>query len=171
MKILSLFLATSMLFAMMGNTYSQEQKTNASLQSLVEAEKNFSKTFAEKGFRDSFISFFAEDGIGFGPHPEKTKESLSKAPADTFPLATLLTWQPVFADISSSGEFGFTTGPLLITDQTPQKRPARHGMYFSVWKKQSDGSWKVAIDMGVGTPEAIAPITTDFNAAKLAGKL
>lgn len=170
MKILCLFLVASIMFALANNIYSQEQKTNASLQSLVEAEKKFSATFAEKGFRDSFMAFFADDGIGFNPDPHKTRDTLAKAPADKFPLETLLIWQPVFADISASGDFGYTTGPLLITDQTEKKLPARHGMYFSVWKRQSDGSWKVVVDLGIGTPEAVAPINTGFVAAKDAGK-
>jgi len=42
-------------------------------------------------------------------------------------------------------------------------------MYFSVWQKQADGSWKVAIDMGVNVPSAVGPIDTKFVAAGKSG--
>jgi ketosteroid isomerase-like protein len=71
----------------------------------------------------------------------------------------------MFGDISEAGDLGYTTGPVLYTDVTENPRPPRHGMYFSVWQKQSDGSWKVVIDLGVDTPEAVAPIDTKFEAA------
>jgi ketosteroid isomerase-like protein len=37
-------------------------------------------------------------------------------------------------------------------ENTPERKVLRGGFYFSVWKKQADGVWKVILDMGVGTP-------------------
>jgi ketosteroid isomerase-like protein len=138
---------------------------NQDMQKMAEAEREFSATAVKEGFRDSFIKFFADDGIGFGPGPERTKEVLSKTPPATGPRTVIFKWQPLFCDISLDNDMGYTTGPLVFEDVSG-KRPPRHGMYFSVWQKQADGSWKVAIDMGVDTPQAIAPIETDFTAAK-----
>lgn len=139
--------------------------TNKDLMDLAAAERAFSATAVKEGFRDSFIKFFADDGIGFGPHPEKTKEVLQKRPAPTGPSTLIFQWQPMFGDISSAGDMGYTTGPLIFTDLSPNPKPPWHGIYFSVWQKQADGTWKVAIDMGVDTPEAVAPIDTKFTAA------
>jgi ketosteroid isomerase-like protein len=63
----------------------------------------------------------------------------------------------VFADISRDGDMGYTTGPTLTHDTGPDPRPDRHGWYFSVWRRQASGEWKVAIDVGVATPGAPSP--------------
>ena len=132
-------------------TASQEEKFPAAWLSLVEAERAFARTSVQIGVRDSFIKFFAEDGINFTPHPTKTKEELSQRPATKSPI--VLDWGPVFADISQAGDLGYTTGPYTQTDTRPQPQPTRHGFYFSVWKRQADGSWKVVLDCGIATPK------------------
>src|SRR5262245_63181773 len=38
-------------------------------------------------------------------------------------------------------------------------------MLFSVWKKQSDGSWRVALDLGGETPAAVAPLNAPFKSS------
>lgn len=119
---------------------------------MVEAERAFSRTSVEKGMRESFLEFFAEDGINFQPHPVKTREALLSRPAPSEPQPFTLSWEPVYADISTSGDFGYTLGPFQITDRSPENRPPAHGVYFSVWRKQADGNWKVAIDAGIRTP-------------------
>ena len=132
---------------------------------LAAAERAFATETVKVGFRDGFIKYFADDGIGFGPHPERTREQLQKLPPATGPRKVIFNWAPMFGDISAAGDLGYTTGPVLYTDVTENPKPPRHGMYFSVWQKQSDGSWKVAIDMGIDTPQAVAPIDTKFIAA------
>ena len=145
--MLSLFLFSSYFAA---TVRTQEQKFSAAWLSLVEAERDFARTSVKLGVRDSFIQFFAEDGINFTPHPTKTKENLSKRPATKSPL--VLDWGPVFADISQAGDMGYTTGPYTMKDTGPQPQPTRHGFYFSIWKKQPDTSWKVVLDCGIKTP-------------------
>lgn len=136
------------------------------LQSLAAAEREFAAFTVTEGFREGFIRYFADDGIGFGPHPERTREKLMKTPVESGPRKVIFNWAPMFGDISEAGDLGYTTGPVLYTDAGVNPRPPRHGMYFSVWQKQSDGTWKVAIDMGVSVPAAVAPIETKFNAAE-----
>jgi ketosteroid isomerase-like protein len=139
------------------------------LSDLASAERAFAAETVKVGFRDGFIKYFADDGIGFGPHPERTREKLMKSPPATGPRKVIFNWAPMFGDISDAGDLGYTTGPVLYTDLTDSSKPPRHGIYFSVWQKQSDGTWKVAIDMGVDTPNAVGPIDTIFTAAKPVG--
>lgn len=124
------------------------------LDAVVQAEKAFSRTSVEKGMRDSFVEFLADDGILFRPDPVPGKEWTRARPA---PPVTLI-WRPVHADVARSADMGYTTGPWEI--RKPETREVLgHGQYISVWKKQADGSWKVAIDIGIGheKPEASAP--------------
>lgn len=135
------------------------------LEDLANAERAFAAFTVKEGFRDGFIKFFADDGIGFGPHPQKTKIELQNTPPTTGTRRVIFNWAPIYGDISAAGDMGYTTGPVLYTDVTDNPRPPRHGLYFSVWQKQADGSWKVVIDMGVNTPEAVASIDAKFRAA------
>jgi len=133
---------------------------------LADAERAFAAATVKEGFRDGFIKFFADDGIGFGPHPERTRGKLMQSPPATGPRRVIFNWSPMFGDISEAADLGYSTGPLLYTDITENPRPPWHGTYFSVWQKQADGTWKVAIDMGIDTPNAVAALDTKFVAAE-----
>lgn len=159
-------IVTIFIMLTVAGSISAQGKISAALASLADAERAFSAYTVKVGFRDGFIKYFADDGIGFGPHPERTKEVLSKTPAETGFRTLIFEWAPMFGDISAAGDLGYTTGPVLFTPQGANAKPPFHGIYFSVWQKQSDGTWKVAIDMGVDTPSAVAPINTGFVAAK-----
>lgn len=125
------------------------------LQEIAQTEREFAALGAEKGVAVSFFKYFGEEGIGFGPHPEKFRETARKNPPPNPPppLEFKLEWWPVYGDVAEAGDLGYNTGPTLVTDRTAQNRPARHGYFFSVWKKQPAGHWEVAVDMGIGTPD------------------
>jgi ketosteroid isomerase-like protein len=129
----------------------QEQKPRPELTSLVEAERSFSRTSVAKGLRPAFIEFFADDGIRFLPHPVNAQANFRERPAPPGPQTFTLSWDPVFADVSQAGDLGFTTGPYWVTDNA-KKQPPSYGYYFSIWRKQSDGSWKVLLDYGTDAP-------------------
>lgn len=62
----------------------------------------------------------------------------------------LLEWWPNFAGIARSGELGFTTGGVAVGGE-------RAGHYFTIWKRQPDGSWKWVYDGGSGASAADVP--------------
>jgi ketosteroid isomerase-like protein len=130
---------------------------------MVDTERAFAKQAVEQGIRASFIEYFADDGIAFGPHPFNVKEVFSKRPAPATPPAVILHWAPVYGGIARAGDMGWNTGPTVFEDLSPEKKPARHGMFFSVWKKQDDGSWRVALDLGADTPAAVLPLDTPYH--------
>ncbi len=105
-------------------------------------------------------------GIGFQPNLHNAREFFFKQPAPAIRPPVTLNWAPIYGDIALTGDLGYTTGPFLLTDNSAEKRPARHGMYFSIWQKQTDGNWKVVLDIGVETPEAVAPLDAPFVAAQ-----
>jgi ketosteroid isomerase-like protein len=130
-----------------------QRKSSPALDSLVAAERAFAATSVEKGIRDSFLMFFADEGINFQPHPTKTRESFLKRPAPAVRPPVELNWRPIYADVSRAGDLGYTTGPYTFKDLSAEKRPTRFGYYFSIWKKQTDGAWKVVVDCGIETPD------------------
>lgn len=128
---------------------------------MVAAERAFVQLAAERGFRDSFYRYFAPDGIAFGPHPFRTRAVLERQPSASGPMGAV--WAPVWGDISQAGDLGWNTGPLLFEARPAQNRPQRHGTFFSVWKKQPDGSWLVVLDLGSDTPEPVVPLDTPYQ--------
>jgi len=128
---------------------------------MVAAERAFVKLAAERGFRDSFYHYFAPEGIAFGPHPFRTRAVLERQPSVPGPMGAV--WAPVWGDISQAGDLGWNTGPLLFEARPAQNRPERHGMFFSVWKKQPDGSWLVVLDLGSDTPEPVVPLDSPYQ--------
>ena len=122
------------------------------LASLVETERAFARMSLEKGQREAFLAFFADDGIVFNPHPVAYKQDAAKRPAPGTRPPSTLAWEPIFGDVSAAGDLGYTTGPYRFTDHGATPRPPSHGYFFSVWRKQPDGTWKVAVDLGTETP-------------------
>jgi ketosteroid isomerase-like protein len=150
--------------------YSQVREPSPALASLVESERAFARTSVERGVRESFLAFFAEDGINFQPGPVKTRAAILSRPAPAVRPPVTLDWWPVFADASSAGDLGFTTGPYVFSDDA-KKRPPDYGCYFSVWRRQSDGAWRVVLDLGVPTAAPCGSQTksSEFTPAKPLG--
>jgi ketosteroid isomerase-like protein len=137
---------------------------------LVEMEQAFAKAAATKGTRDAFIEFLADDGIIFQPGAVNGKKFWTERQ----PRKGLLSWEPVFADVSHAGDLGYTTGPWEFRPNGPQDLPVAFGQYFTIWKKQRDGSWKAVLDRGVaseksfGKPALTFPPDDDGNNMKAA---
>jgi ketosteroid isomerase-like protein len=70
----------------------------------------------------------------------------------------MLTWVPVKAEISLSGDLGYTFGNWELFVKSSDT--TLYGNYVSIWKKQADGSWKYVLDAGCNTPNPNCTITT-----------
>ena len=135
------------------------QKGKDALQSMVDTERAFARMAEEQGVRPSFMAFIAEDGILFRPTAVKGKQWMTENPQPASDKRPLLSWQPTFADIALAGDMGYTTGPWEFKTDIKDAKPVAFGNFLTVWKKQSDGSWKFAIDLGISNPQpAQAPV-------------
>jgi len=121
-------------------------------QALVQMERDFARAAATKGTRDAFLEFIADDGILFQPGPISGKKFWTERQ----PRKGLLSWEPIFADVSRAGDLGYTTGPWEFRPNGADDKPVAFGQYFTIWKKQSDGSWKFVLDRGVGSEKPFA---------------
>ena len=116
---------------------------------MVESERKFYQTGQEKGTRAAFLAFLADDAIIFRPGPVNGKEAWGKRPETGLDLI----WEPTFAAISRSADFGYTTGPAKWRANKKEQEFLGYGQFVSIWKKQKDGSWKVALDCGIENPK------------------
>jgi ketosteroid isomerase-like protein len=106
---------------------------------IAAAERAFAADGAARGLGPSFVSWAAPDGIVFRPDPVNAREHYAKGPS-----ATGLKWWPVHAGIARSGDLGFDTGPWTWGKAS--------GWFFTIWKKQPDGSWRWLLDHGFDSP-------------------
>ena len=125
--------------------------------SLRALEAEFMKATAERGF-DGFMSYFADDASDLpnGGAIVTGKENIRKALGPWGPDVSL-TWSPVKAEMAASGELGYTFGNDVFKAKDKEGNLVVHyGKYATVWEKQKDGSWKVAMDMGNASPDSSA---------------
>ncbi|HEX7722812.1 MAG TPA: nuclear transport factor 2 family protein [Pyrinomonadaceae bacterium] len=130
----------------------KESERTQNRRALVDMEHAFAKTAATKGTRDAFLEFLADDGIIFQPGPVNGKKLWTERPS----RKGLLSWEPIFADVSRAGDLGYTTGPWEFRPNGPDDQPVAFGQYFTIWKKQGDGSWKAVLDRGVSSEKSFA---------------
>lgn len=147
---LSLVLATAGAPAILGQT--SVDPVPPALEAMADAERAFSQRASEVGVRDAFIEFFADESVSFQPDPGPARDRLRKQPPPP-PGRPAFAWEPRTGDVAASGDLGWLTGPV----RSPQADGSiRHGCYFSVWKKQADGSFRVLLDIGVQPPGEVA---------------
>jgi ketosteroid isomerase-like protein len=130
----------------------EENASMLPLRAVVESERNFARAAIERGIRESFLQFFADDSIIFAPEPKNGKIFYTSYEDK----GRKLIWQPIFATISSSGEVGVTTGPWELKKSAADQTAIAFGQFVSIWRKQADNSWKVIVDVGIAHPTPTA---------------
>jgi ketosteroid isomerase-like protein len=118
------------------------------VRSLIAAEKAYAKLAGEKGFREASITVLADDAVIFAPTAVNGKKFWREAKSDP-----VISWQPLFASISGSGELGYTTGTWESRKSRDAKTPDAFGHFVTIWQKNKVGVWKVALDVGLDHPQ------------------
>jgi ketosteroid isomerase-like protein len=117
---------------------------------ILQADRDFARTGAAKDI-DAFLRFIVEDGHAFpGGEMSTGKPAFRELWAPLFEdPSTSISWAPVVARASQSGDMGYTTGMYEIRGTAEDGTPRiRRGSYVIIWTRQPDGTWKVALDMG-----------------------
>lgn len=151
-------ISVMLLLGIIAPGFAQKAKEPSALESMVATELAFAKTAKEQGTRQAFSAFIADDGILFRPGPVKGKEWLAKNPAPVSDKRPWLSWYPTIADIATAGDMGYTTGPWEFRPDINDAKAVAFGNFLTVWKRQADGSWKFAIDLGISNPQSSAAI-------------
>jgi ketosteroid isomerase-like protein len=147
-----------LLFAVFTLGTSAQNTLRSPLVEMVETEQSFSKASHDRGTRESFMQFIADDGILFRPKAVVGKQWMIDHPLPPSDKRSLLAWQPVFAFVSAAGDMGYTTGPWEFKADINDAKPAAYGEFITVWKKQPDGNWRFAVDLGISHPESAGPL-------------
>lgn len=142
----SALVATVLLAALCGACSVPDPRA-AALETLLETEREFSAASQTDGIKAAFLRYLHDEAILFRPHPVNGKRYLSDQPEPGIELS----WKPIRAGVACSGELGWTTGPYLVAPPE-EGGPSLAGYFVSVWRRQDDGLWKVAVDLGTENP-------------------
>ncbi|MFL5398871.1 MAG: YybH family protein [Myxococcales bacterium] len=117
---------------------------------LMDADAQFARDTAARGV-EGWVSWFTDDGTMYPPARDaiEGRAAIREQMGDLYDPRSgqgglRLDWQPIRAEVSESGELGWTTG----TSKVVTTAGMRQGRYITVWRKQADGSWKVWADLG-----------------------
>lgn len=132
---------------------------------LVREEKAFETATATHGadgwvsfFNDSSASFPGDQLIQLGRDAER--RNIMRALPDT---SGHLQWKPTYSAMAQSGDLGYTYGYYRLTARGPKGKVQQHtGTYVTIWRRQPDSVWNVAVD--VGGPGPIPPGFFDSTA-------
>ena len=110
---------------------------------------------------DRFVTYLAPDvTMSMAGAPQmKGEQAIREAltPISKAPGFSVM-WTPTRADVSASGDLGFTSGTYeLSMNNAAGVRATEKGTYLSTWKK-IDGTWKIVADSV--TPDAPAPVSS-----------
>ena len=133
--------------------WAQKTTRKSPLQAMVDTERAFAKMSEEQGTRPSFMAFIADDGLLFRPTAVKGKQWMTEHPLPPSDKRPLLSWYPAIAGMARSGDLGYTTGPWEYKGDIHDAKPVAWGHFLTVWKKQADGQWKFAVDLGISNPQ------------------
>jgi len=131
---------------------STEDNMKEARKEILSTDRAFSAMSEEKGANAAFFHYAANNMIKLqdGQFPvigkESLRESFQSAPDSGFRL----TWVPIKAEVSRSGDLGYTFGDWELYDFSNQE--IRYGNYVSIWRKEKDGSWRWILDAGNSTP-------------------
>ena len=106
----------------------------------------------DKADASLIAKLFAEDGVLLGRNGK-----FFKGPAQIFERQNKVMQEAgkgvkatvTTVDLWLDGEIAYETGKYSYQFQEKGKPVTEAGHYVTIWKKQSDGSWKIIMDMGV----------------------
>jgi ketosteroid isomerase-like protein len=145
-KILTLFL---LLFSL--SIFAQDPKQKENLQKLIDTEKAFAQASIDQGTKTAFLNFLSKESIVF----DKSMPVNGLEYWQNIDFKGVITWQPIIAEIAGSSDLGYTIGNYQSHNTAATDKPSTFGSFVTLWKKQLDNSWKVAVDMGVSHDEII----------------
>ncbi len=118
-------------------------------QEIKKADMAMSDQASKEGFQKTLLAFADDSAVKYeaGHLPIIGKTALKEFWAAQ-PETKAISWKPFKVEAAASGDLGYTLGywKYISHDTT------LHGSYYTIWKKQADGSWKFVLDGGNGTP-------------------
>ncbi len=123
------------------------------VEKIVAAERAFAAAAKERGVKAAFLEYLTDNAVLFMPDRVNGKDWWQTQEE----WGSSLIWYPELAGVSSNGVIGYTTGPWEVRSKDDTLEAA--GQFASIWQRQSDGGYRVILDIGIShgptaTPQA-----------------
>lgn len=108
----------------------------------------FSDYSIKHGMNQALIEFSLPDAVLLRPAsaPIIGLQAIEKHLMNKIDTAYTISWEPLQAIVAQSGELGYTYG--LYTLRMHDSGKLHRGTYVSIWQKNADGLWRLALDSG-----------------------
>jgi ketosteroid isomerase-like protein len=143
-----LFIVFLILFT--AKAYSQLD-LQSEFEALKKVDTEFSALSASHGMKEAFLTYIADDGVLLRPYsmPISGYDAVKKFLDENGGGDFTLTWTPLYADVSITGDMGYTYGVYDLSLKNSDGKDQLHrGTYVSIWKKDKFGKWKFTLDTG-----------------------
>jgi ketosteroid isomerase-like protein len=123
-------------------------------QQLLELERQLSATAQDAGLGGALASAIHPEGMVIRPGvtlsgADEIARGLAP-PAGAGPMY----WQPDRVEVSNGGDMGMTSGRYV---QVITGAEAQQGRYVVVWRRDSDGAWKILTETRIPDPPRARP--------------
>ena len=100
---------------------------------------------------DRIVSYWADDATVYLPEvaPVQGKETLRQLVSEMLEIpGSSISWEPTEVVVAPGGGLGYTTGENALTaPDSAGNLVTTRGRYVTIWRKESDGSWKCVVDI------------------------
>ena len=154
MKKILLIALTGLLLASCVNKQKGEQIVKQTAEQKKQEEANLMETsrkWAKFKTNEEYLSFVGDDALMMAPDEGIIRGHKSIAEAlkgfESIPGFTGA-WEPQEAFVSKSGDLGYLLDKLLVTFDGEDGKPVKlFEKGISIWKKDANGEWKMAVDI------------------------
>jgi|GEM_PF-976744 len=120
------------------------------LDALIAADLQFLQASEGAGIAEAYRRFLAPEAIQMlnGYPPIEGRDNIYSNFADFADPNISLTWELEGADVSASGDLGYTWGTYFyIGPDEAGEEGLIEGNYVNIWRKSAAGKWQVIIDI------------------------
>ncbi|MFQ5817587.1 MAG: YybH family protein [Terriglobia bacterium] len=156
-----LFLVFATLLAVAATACAPRVDVAAERAAIRAADGEYMKAVQAKD-ADSFVSFYTEDAAMLPPNGARKdgKQAIRKFASEVLEDPNFaVNWVVNAVEVSAGGDWAYTLSAIEITTSDPEGNPVTEkGKDVHLWKKQADGTWKIAVDIW-NSDQPAAPAT------------
>jgi len=123
---------------------------------LLERDREWAALASEGKDVERILSFWTDDAKVFpvGLPVVEGKQAIREFVTGSLSIPGFrISWEPAEVVVAPSGDMGYTTGRNHLTmPDASGNLQTDNGRYVTVWRRESDGTWRCLIDIWNGGP-------------------
>ena len=123
---------------------------------IMKADSTWAALAKESKDADKIVSYWADDAVVLAPGQPmvKGKDALRKMVEDSKNIPGFsITWKSSDIHFSPDGKLAYMSGENLMTmNDSTGKKVSMPGRGYTIWRKESDGTWKCIVDIWNNAP-------------------